>query len=178
MTNVPQAQHKALNDYLNQCLIKAQQSGRETIHWKHTREIDNFYELTPAGRDALPEHITRHLKRTMHKPRVRITTDHVTGMVVAKIIKIRLADFDIYNPRCLFDYRISVNLESPWSGPEADHLLMVNEAEGRRGERQKDRMSYRHFACQIDLTQVSYPMVRMIATHICASTLLTCELDG
>lgn len=127
------------------------------MHHKHTREIDNFYELTPVGKQSLPPYMASFLNR-MQQPRVRITTDRDTGTLVAKIIKCRIADFDVYNPRSAFDYRISVNIECPWNGPDS-HLIMVNETEGRRGERQKDRVSYRHLYYQIDLTQVKYPQV-------------------
>lgn len=151
--------HKHLNEYLNSCLVRTQKEpNRQIMHYKHTQETDNFYDLSPSGREMLPDHIRKYLN-PMFKPRVRITTDLATGMIVAKIIKSRIADFDVYNPRCKFDYRMSISIECPWDGPES-HLIMVNEAEGRRGERQKDRMSYRHLAYQVDLTQVTYPQTQ------------------
>ena len=130
------------------------------MHHKHTREIDNFYELSHEGRRLLPHHISKFLN-PMRSSRVRITTDVNTGTMVAKIIKLRIADFDIYNPRCAFDYRISISVECPWEGSES-HLSMVSAEQGRRGERQKDRMSYRHMFYQIDLTQVNYPEVSIL----------------
>ena len=74
-------------------------------------------------------------------------------MVKAQIIKSRIADFEIYNPRTAFDYRISISIESPWDGD----LNWLTETTESRRDRKKDRMSYRHLAYQIDLTQVSYP---------------------
>jgi hypothetical protein len=38
---------------------------------------------------------------------------------------------------------------------DVTHLPMVDASKGGRGERNKDRMSYRHLAYQIDLTQVA-----------------------
>lgn len=91
---------------------------------------------------------------------MRITTNLDTKEVTAKIIKSRLVDFDIFSPRTQFDFRISISVESPWDGSE-DWLITVDEAGGRRGDRQKDRVSYRHLAYQIDLTQVTYAAVRI-----------------
>ena len=88
-----------------------------------------------------------------HKPRVRITSDLDTLAVKARIIKSRIADLEIYNPNADFDYRISISIESPWDGDNM-HLTPLEE---QGAERNKDRMSYRHMAYQIDLTQVSYP---------------------
>lgn len=154
----PQVHHKALNDFLNDCLKKSQAPSRIPIHYKHIHEADAFYELTKDGIDNLPFTVSRYIT-PRHRPRVRITTDLDTKEVTAKIIKSRLVDFDIFSPRTQFDFRISINVESPWNGSE-DWLENVDEAGGRRGDRQKDRVSYRHLAYQIDLTQVTYPAVR------------------
>ena len=88
-----------------------------------------------------------------HKPRVRRTIDEKTNTVKAQIIKSRIADLEVYNPRTDFDYRISISIESPWEG----NTKWLTETSESRRDRQKDRMSYRHLAYQIDLTQVSYP---------------------
>jgi hypothetical protein len=84
---------------------------------------------------------------------VRRTIDEKENRVKAQIIKSRIADLEIYNPGSDFDYRISISIESPWQG-ESQWLTEMTEG-GR--DRKKDRMSYRHLAYQIDLTQVSYP---------------------
>ena len=83
--------------------------------------------------------------------RVRRTIDLKTN-AARTIIKSRIADLEIYNPGTDFDYRISISIESPWDGnPE----WLVARAESGK-DRIKDRMSYRHMAYQIDLTQVSH----------------------
>jgi len=128
---------------------------REIIHYSHPKEHDEFYELTPEGKANLPESIQQFLN-PHHKPRVRITHNKDDNSLKARIIKSRIADIEIYNPACDFDYRISISIESPWSGPE--QWLVPMQANG--GERNKDRMSYRHLAYQVDLTQVSYSTKR------------------
>jgi len=92
-----------------------------------------------------------------HKPRVRITTDTKTGKEIARIIKIRIVDLDVYSPRTAFDWRISVNLEANFNGDMVDLVDPGMGRGARRGDisnRFKDRVSYRHLAYQIDLTQV------------------------
>ena len=140
------------------------------MDYKHTHEIDTFYELTQAGALALPPSIASGLNinsRHANKPKVRITTDRKTGTVLAKIIKSRVADIDIYSPRTLFDWRISVNVEMDYKGEMTD-LVEPQTRDGKQADRNKDRMSYKHLAYQIDLTQVttaevnSYVLVRLI----------------
>lgn len=92
-----------------------------------------------------------------------MTTDQRTGAVLARIIKCRIADLDVYSPRTCLDWRISVNLEMNYEGDigelslPADPNSLVGAGAGapRGGARSKDRMSYRHLAYQIDLTQVA-----------------------
>lgn len=75
------------------------------------------------------------------------------GSQKQSLVKIRIADLDIYNPRTPFDFRVSISLEYDWNGPP-EHLAGM--VEGGR-DRQKDRMSYKHLGYQIDLTQVRHP---------------------
>lgn len=99
------------------------------------------------------------------KPKVRVTTDQKTGRVMNKIVKARIADCNVYSPMTCFDWRISVNMEMPWAG-DIDGLVAMPGADvggggmnggagGGEGVRMKDRMSYKHLAYQIDLTQVT-----------------------
>lgn len=125
--------------------------------YKHTRETDTFYELTQAGALALPPSIASGLNinpRHANKSKVRITTDQKTGRVLAKIIKVRVADIDIYSPKTLFDWRVSVNVEMDYKGETTD-LVEPQTRDGKQADRNKDRMSYKHLAYQIDLTQVT-----------------------
>lgn len=132
--------------------MAAQISDRSVISYDHPHEYDEFYELTEEGKRNLPPAIL-HWMNPRHKPRVRRTINEDTQQVKAQIIKSRIADLEIYNPNSDFDYRISVSIESPWEG---DPQWLTEMTDGGR-DRKKDRMSYRHMAYQIDLTQVSYP---------------------
>lgn len=142
-----------MNKLVQDSARQAQETGQPPrIGYDHPHEYDEFYELTPEGQNHLPPSIVTYLNHH-HKPRVRRTVDEKTNVVKAQIIKSRIADFEIYNPRTEFDYRISISIESPWEG---DLNWLMETTESRR-DRKKDRMSYRHLAYQIDLTQVSYP---------------------
>lgn len=55
----------------------------------------------------------------------------------------------------IFDWRVSVNLEVSWEGDKRDLMELVERREGKRPDRNKDRVSYRHSHYQIDLTQVT-----------------------
>lgn len=145
------------------------------MFYDHPRETDTFYSLTSAGEGSLPPSIRTYLN-PKHRPRVRITTSQPSGggsaalpgaappVVKRRIIKSRIADFDVLCPSLAFDYRISISIESPFDGPD-DVLVKVSDTgaagSGGAGDREKDRVSYRHLAYQIDLTQVSYPNVRL-----------------
>lgn len=164
-----QVQHKTLNQFLNEAVrqanIRAPASStrkpRVPMEYKHTRETDTFYELTQAGALALPQSIASGLNTVPRhgKSKVRITTDQKTGKVLAKIIKARVADIDIFSPRTLFDWRISVNVEMDFKGEMTD-LVEPQTRDGKQADRNKDRMSYKHLAYQIDLTQVVSSEVR------------------
>ncbi|EEH07083.1 conserved hypothetical protein [Histoplasma capsulatum G186AR] len=155
------AQHRALNDFLNDTVKSSvSQSGtRIPLTYAHKKERDTFYQISSS---ALPPIIQHHLN-PRHKPKVRVTTDQRTGAVLARIIKCRIADLDVYSPRTCLDWRISVNLEMNYEGDiselslpdEPSSLVGAGAGAPRGGARNKDRMSYRHLAYQIDLTQVA-----------------------
>jgi len=87
-----------------------------------------------------------------HKPKVRVTLDQKTGKVINTIIKTRIADLNVYSPKTAFDWRVSANIEMPYLG-EIEGLQPSSDRGG--GDRNKDRLSYRHLAYHIDLTQVT-----------------------
>lgn len=143
-----------MNNFLNEA-VKASMPhsnpGRIPLSYAHKKERDTFYEVQPSD---LPPIIRQNL-HPRHKPKVRVTTDQRTGEVLAKIVKCRIADIDVYSPRTAVDWRISINLEMNYDG-DVRNLPVVDGARGSRGgDRNKDRMSYRHLAYQIDLTQVA-----------------------
>lgn len=171
-----QEQHRAMNNFLNEA-VKASMPGtnstRVPISYAHKKERDTFYEVSPAD---LPPVIRQNLN-PRHKPKVRVTTDQRTGEVLAKIVKCRVADIDVCSPRTTVDWRVSVNLEMEYEGDHRN-LPLVDMSKGGRGERNKDRMSYRHLAYQVDLTQVAkaevsplLPIFQSLCYHIQSSDL-------
>ncbi|KAA8648988.1 putative mRNA capping nucleoside-triphosphatase [Aspergillus tanneri] len=147
------AQHRAMNNFLNEAVkasIPHSNQGRIPLSYAHKKERDTFYEVSPSD---LPPVIRQNLN-PRHKPRVRVTVDQRSGEVLAKIVKCRVADLDVYSPHTCVDWRISVNLEMSYEG-DVQHLPVIDGSRGRGGERNKDRMSYRHLAYQVDLTQVA-----------------------
>lgn len=89
--------------------------------------------------------------------KVRVTYDQKTHEVLAKIVKARINDLNIYFPDSPLDCRLSVNLEMPWEGTveELEHLAASSTRE-RIPDRNKDRLSYNQSHYQIDLTQVTH----------------------
>ncbi|KAL1976708.1 hypothetical protein VTN31DRAFT_2990 [Thermomyces dupontii] len=151
-------QHRAMNNFLNEAVkasLPPASSNRIPLSYAHKKERDTFYEVST---NELPP-VVQHNLHPRHKPRVRVTTDQQTGEVIAQIVKCRIADLDVYSPRTNVDWRVSVNLEMNYDG-DVRHLTPSDGggARGRPGsDRNKDRMSYRHLAYQIDLTQVAIP---------------------
>ena len=153
------------NQFLNKSLMASlppkpgekpvsQKKPRVPMAYVHTREIDAFYELSQSAELTLPGSIRAQLHSRQNRAKVRITRDQKTGKELAKIIKVRVADLDVYSPRTSFDWRVSVNLEMRYNGDSRD-LKEVMEGGKKTPERNKDRVTYRHLAYQVDLTQVT-----------------------
>ena len=162
-----QSQHRALNQFLNKALIDSKDTAsraksRVPMDYKHTHEVDTSYELSPQGELQLPLRLQSVSRK---RQRVRVTTDEKTGEELAKIVKTRVADIDIYNPRFAFDWRISVNIEMDCK-MEKNFFVEVPGENGKAAERRKDRVSYKHLAYQIDLTQVVPAEVRQSCSYI------------
>jgi len=155
-SNMTVIQHKALNEFLNKQVQDAlpqnpaRKPGRIPIDYKHLHQVDKFYELP---RNATSVHLPPVLVR-YHNPnhllKVRITHDKVSNAIIAKIIKGRIQDLSIYNPKGLFDCRISINYEISYEGG-LDELQVGPE---QQPDRYKDRLSYTQSHYQVDLTKV------------------------
>lgn len=128
--------------------------SRIPMDYIHKRECDTFYELSQAGVLNLPSSIRAQMNPRHNKAKVRITTDQKTGEVKAKIVKVRVADIDVFSPFTAFDWRVSVNLEMNFEGDMRD-LVEQASMEGKGPDRNKDRVSYKHLYYTIDLTQVT-----------------------
>ena len=87
-----QKQHQHFNKLLNELKIK---NADLQIDYEHLHLIDNFFE-PDRGRD-----------------KIRVTRDEKTGDVRACMRKVRLGDLNIYSPKRLVDWRVSVNMEIP-----------------------------------------------------------------
>ncbi|MCJ1225316.1 mRNA-capping enzyme subunit beta [Toensbergia leucococca] len=159
-SSMTESQHRSMNGFLNKALLDSQPSKSDSsanpripMTYVHTRECDSFYDLSQAGLLSLPASIRNQLDQRHPRVKVRITTDQKTGKVLAKIVKARVTDVDVYSPRTPFDWRVSVNLEMDWDGDMKD--LVESKNGQKRADRNKDRVSYRHQSYQIDLTQVT-----------------------
>lgn len=146
--------HRVMNNYLNGCLVESKRPGstsRVPMEYMHLKEIDEFYEMTTEEAGAYNSSAKSYAgtwQGSYRHPRVRVTRDERTGEVKAKIVKSRLADMEVYCPNQAFDFRISINLEQPYMG-KIDSLERSADP-----PRNKDRLSYTHQWCRMDLTQV------------------------
>ena len=166
-SSMTERQHKFLNDFLNKALLASQppRAGaslpagppRKRIDYVHTRERDTFYELNQAAALQLPSAIRNLTTGTRGhlKPRLRVTTEAKTGRELAKIVKARFKDIEVFSPKTPFDWRVSINVEMQFQG---DTTAIGAERVHGEKERNKDRVSYRHQDLfQVDLTQVTVP---------------------
>ncbi|KAF2007448.1 mRNA triphosphatase CET1 [Amniculicola lignicola CBS 123094] len=152
-------QHKKMNNYLNKQVMDSNtpHAMRAKVEYKHIREIDTFYGLDKPGLALYPPPMQKLIQDGQRQPRVRVTLDGKTGEVIAKIIKVRVANLEISSPQTEWDYRIGINLEIKYPG-EIAALKPVQEPGKTADEmkRSKDRVSYSWLgAYQVDLTQVS-----------------------
>jgi polynucleotide 5'-triphosphatase len=151
-------QHKRMNMYLNGQVRESKMPGasRPPVEYKHTREVDMFYELGQEQFATLPEMVKRLIHAGGVRQRIRVTRDQKTNEVIRCMIKHRIGNLEISSPQTEWDYRIGINLEINYPGP-IDALVPVVEP-GKdldSMKRQKDRMSYSWLgAYQVDLTQV------------------------
>lgn len=156
-SSMTEEQHKTLNDFLNKRVAEThptnpQSKGRVQIDYLHRRETDKFYELPPSMHGTLPAAVREKLN-PRHAVKVRVTHDQKSNQILAKIIKARITDLDIYNPQSKLDCRISINFEMKYDG-DIEDIIAAGIGE-RIPDRNKDRLSYTQSHYQIDLTQVT-----------------------
>lgn len=152
---------------------------RVPMKYLHRYERDSFVSLTPAGYNALPP-IAKQYADPRKSLRLRTTVDtkNPAHPVIARIVKIRLADLDIYSPNTEYDCRISINIEVDFhTRTDIDASLLAAAAEEpgpgkeKPQDRNKNRVSYSHLLYQVDLTQVTESDGRKIHE-------LEVEIDG
>lgn len=87
------------------------------------------------------------------------------GHVVQAVEKRRIADLNVYCPGMAYDFRISVNTETPCKftsrltvggvcNADAGDVLGEVPTGNAKSVRYKDRACYRHQVCRVDLTSV------------------------
>jgi len=127
-------QHRNYNQILNKLVNDGNKPNAKSafFSYRHIHQIDSFYQV-PG-----------------HKEKLRLSTDKTNNNVISFIKKVNIGHLNIYLPNSPLDLRISINIEE-----QMDQALIQNcEA---NYERQKDRLSYKSHALQIDLTQVQEP---------------------
>ncbi|TQS37496.1 hypothetical protein Golomagni_02025, partial [Golovinomyces magnicellulatus] len=162
-SSMTEQQHKKLNEFLNDMVTKSHlrnsnATPKVKIDYLHRREVDKFYELPKSMQAALPAAIRDQIP-PYHNAKVRVTYDQKSGNILAKIIKARIVNLNIYSglagtPDC----RISINLEMPYN-EDIDDLIKSGKISNQSPDRSKDRLSYKQSYYQIDLTQVTQNIV-------------------
>ncbi|KAF1350121.1 CYTH-like domain-containing protein [Delphinella strobiligena] len=159
-------QHKQMNEYLNKAAQASMAPDRVRMDYKHRYERDSFASLNRAGYEALPPSAKVHI-RPGHSLKLRTSVDTKAPVgspqaILGRIVKVRLDDLDIHCPKMDFDCRISVNVEVDLNNrPDVDPELIIDTPHpgdpDAPGDRMKDRLSYKHLAYSVDLTQVTLP---------------------
>ena len=155
-----------MNIYLNGCVQKSMQPPRVPSVYKHRYEKDSFSTLNAVGLATLPD-VIKPLLSSNHTTRLRTTIDvdpkrksTADLPILARICKVRLADLDIYSPHTVFDLRLSINIEVDLNNrDDIEPSLIVVPSEQEKDPqpaRHKNRLSYKHCAYAIDLTQVTF----------------------
>jgi polynucleotide 5'-triphosphatase len=130
--------------------------------------VDKFFELPPSLHTTLPPAVRAKLN-PRHAVKVRVSYDQKTNEVIAKIIKVRLTDLDIFNPSYPLDCRISINLEMRYDGDLEDLIPSTSNP-----DRIKDRLSYSQSHYQIDLTQVT----QLVSVNVSKTGIETCVIPS
>lgn len=144
----------------NQFLNDATRQSLETparVDYKHRKEVDSFHHLPGSRLNELPPAMQSLLNTPATRNRglkVRVSHDQKTGKEIARIVKARVADLDVYFPTSQLDCRISVNLEMDFEGDLPIDAGIKKAANDEEGDRRKDRLSYKQSGYTIDLTQV------------------------
>lgn len=134
---------------------------RVPVNYVHLRETDRFYKLSEEARKSFHPMVQNLLHASRRDPSLRVTKEQKTGQVVARIVKIKMADLHIMFPQCDLDCRVTVNVEVNYDGPVEQLEQIPQEgpatARGGKPDRHKDRLSYTQGNYKVDLTQVTQP---------------------
>lgn len=134
---------------------------RVPVNYVHLRETDRFYRLSDEARKSFHPVVQNMIYASRRDPSLRVTREQKSGQVVARIVKIKVADLHIMFPQCDLDCRISVNVEVNYDGPVEQLEQIPQEGaaavRGGKADRHKDRLSYTQGNYKVDLTQVTQP---------------------
>ncbi|XAO25318.1 mRNA-capping enzyme subunit beta [Cryptococcus bacillisporus CA1280] len=119
--------HRTLNELLNRAVESQSTLPTGRLYFSRSKLADSFYDYSEHGHG-----------------KVRVSRDMDSGQVVQAVEKRRIADMNVYCPGMAYDFRISVNTETPCEVPTG----------GAKSVRYKDRACYRHQVCRVDLTSV------------------------
>ena len=152
-----------LNDICVQAHAKNKNGTRVPVEYKHRREVDRFFDLTPDMQARLPSCMRSRFPNNK-RPRVRVTHNQQTRELLGMIVKARVADIDLHMPKSVMDCRLSINLEMTWDGTVEELEAAV--AGDRQPDRSKDRLSYSQGPYQVDLTQVTQTGPQGVSTPL------------
>ncbi|KAK6441884.1 mRNA-capping enzyme subunit beta [Oleoguttula sp. CCFEE 5521] len=149
-------EYKAINEALNESVIKAQVKGREPMRYRRIEQTDSSHHINATGLSLIPAALKQYTNT--RPPRLRISHDKATQSLKAAIIKLPVSNLHIHAPDGAYDCRISINIELSFLPLLAAAQLKVDDIidHGAPAEpsRQKNRMNYKHLAYDIDLTAV------------------------
>ncbi|GAA5969170.1 hypothetical protein JCM3765_005745 [Sporobolomyces pararoseus] len=140
-SNMTISQHKHFNTLLNARVVETSHPSytKGRILYSHTKELDTFH----TTQDRRKIRLTRNEGK-----KNSASTGGDTGKDWKAVEKIRVADMNVFSPKRLFDWRVSISLENP---------VMELPTTPPTHSRRKDRISYSHQLYTIDLTQVTTP---------------------
>ena len=147
-----------MNEMLNTaCQASWASNTRAKMKYEHIIDIDSFRSLSPTGLGLLPASIKDRIDRR-RPPKLRTSTRQHKDRapeVVARIVKVGIANLHIYNPHDDYDLRISINVEVNLNHPDLNPLELIEDNDKIPApDRKKDRVSYKTLAYQLDLTRV------------------------
>ncbi|CAD6892330.1 unnamed protein product [Tilletia controversa] len=153
--------HSAMNKLMNQLVTYTNVKGYpgSKIVYKRQEEIDHFHKLEPG---SLPPAVLESLAggEGQKEDKIRVTRDkHGKAKSDHAMVKRRIASLEIYCPKRAYDYRISINTETPVPLPKEDSISLF--------WRDKNRVTYQHELIQVDLTlvQSTFPLTGTQITH-------------
>ncbi|GAA6060867.1 hypothetical protein JCM10212_006247 [Sporobolomyces blumeae] len=159
-SNMTVTQHKQFNKILNARVVETAHPSYPfaRVAYAHTKELDTFHDLPVAingngngngvGAGGGGRYGRRKVRVTRDEKKKATDAPGATGGEWRAVEKIRVADMNVFSPKRLFDWRVSVSLENP---------VLEHPDTPPTHSRRKDRISYSHQLYQIDLTQVMTP---------------------